>query len=149
MRFEVRADRVDRIEDGTAIVVDYKTGVHGPAEWEGDRPDEPQLLLYAVTAPAPVSGVFFGVLKTGNTGFRGTAVSEDLVPGVRVGENDPDMQERIGDWRGALDRLGRDFMSGVATVDPKKISKTCRHCSLPSLCRIDELTGAAVEGDLD
>ena len=149
VRFEVRADRVDRIEDGTAIVVDYKTGVHGPAEWEGDRPDEPQLPLYAVTAPPPVSGVFFGVLKTGNTGFRGTAVSEDLVPGVRVGENDPDMQERIGDWRGALDRLGRDFMSGVATVDPKKISKTCRHCSLPSLCRIDELTGAAVEGDLD
>ena len=149
VRFEVRADRVDRIEDGTAIVVDYKTGVHGPAEWEGDRPDEPQLPLYAVTAPAPVSGVFFGVLKTGNTGFRGTAVSEDLVPGVRVGENDPDMQERIGDWRGALDRLGRDFMSGVATVDPKKLPKTCMHCSLPSLCRIDELTGAAVEGDLD
>ena len=46
-RFEV--DRLDRLPGGGYAIIDYKTGAVSPAQWEGDRPDAPQLPLYAAT----------------------------------------------------------------------------------------------------
>ncbi len=134
----VRADRVDRLEDRTLVVVDYKSGEYRPSEWEGPRPDQPQLPLYAVTARVAVSGVFFGVLKRGKSGFRGLAAAEGIVPGVKLRPKDIPLDDTIEEWRGVLENLGRDFRDGRAAVDPKSRPKTCRHCSLPALCRIHE-----------
>src|SRR6185295_6851253 len=46
----LKTDRIDRLQDGSHIILDYKTSMHSPKEWEGLRPEEPQLPLYAVTA---------------------------------------------------------------------------------------------------
>ena len=136
----IRADRVDRLEDGKLVILDYKTGECGPSDWKGARPDDLQLPIYAVCADAPVAGVVFARLRTGEAGFRGLAESPGIVPGVRVPEGQPPMEQTIGDWRTVLDRLGRDFREGRAHVDPKDPAQTCRHCALPSLCRIGQGT---------
>ncbi|NIW24862.1 MAG: hypothetical protein GWN29_10010, partial [Gammaproteobacteria bacterium] len=47
--FEVgcRIDRIDTLADGSAAIIDYKTGPSAtPADWFRDRLVEPQLPLY-------------------------------------------------------------------------------------------------------
>ena len=138
VRLTVRADRVDRADDGGDVILDYKTGDHGPAEWEGDRPDAPQLPLYAATADGAVSGVFFGVLKAGRIGFHGISTSDGLMPGTSRGRDKTPLPKRIERWAGVLDRLGREFRNGAARVDPKRGARTCEHCHLSALCRVHE-----------
>lgn len=136
----IRVDRVDRLEDGKLVILDYKSGECGPADWEGVRPDEPQLPIYAVTAEDEVAGVLFARLRTGELGFRGLAETPEIAPGIRVPETQPPMAQTISDWRAVLDELGRGFREGRAHVDPKHPAKTCRYCELPSLCRISQGT---------
>lgn len=140
IKVNIRADRVDRLEDGSLVILDYKTGECGPADWKGARPDEPQLPIYAVSAEAPVAGVVFARLRTGDAGFRGLAESPDIVPGVRVPDGQQPLARTIDEWRAVLDGLGRDFREGRAHVDPKDPAQTCRYCALPSLCRIGQGT---------
>ena len=133
VRCEVRVDRVDRLDDGRHVIIDYKSGQPTPKSWFGDRPDEPQLPLYAVSHQGPLGGVLFGQLRAGETVFKGFAAADGLVPGVKA----RDLGSEIGEWRRVLNRLGADFRAGVADVDPKKPA-TCRHCTLLALCRFSE-----------
>ncbi|MXY49834.1 MAG: hypothetical protein F4Y38_11150 [Gemmatimonadetes bacterium] len=145
----IRADRVDRLEDGKLVILDYKSGECGPADWAGARPDEPQLPIYAVSAEAAVAGVLFARLRTGEPAFRGLAESPDIAPGVRVPEGQPPITQTIDAWRAVLDELGRDYREGRAHVDPKDPAKTCRYCELPSLCRISQGTEEVEEAEND
>ena len=143
----IRADRVDRLDDGTVVVTDYKSSERSPWDWDGDRLAEPQLPLYATTTEETVSGVFFGILETGNTGYRGLAAREGIVAGLKSNRRDPPLAPAIDDWRQVLDRLGSDFRQGRARVDPKKRGETCRFCSLGSLCRIEDSGTTVADGE--
>jgi RecB family exonuclease len=130
---KVKVDRVDRLEDGREVIIDYKTGNTNLRSWLGERPDEPQLPLYAVTHAGRLAGVLFGQLKTGGVGFKGYVAAEDIAPGAETRE----LSEELAVWRGVLDRLGSDFRAGVAGVNPKD-ANACRRCSLVALCRFGE-----------
>jgi RecB family exonuclease len=137
VRFDLRPDRVDRLEDGSIVLIDYKTGDASPARWSGDRPDEPQRPLSAVAhaANARVGGVYYGILRPGRTGFRGIADSTDIAPGTAVA--DEPMEAIVEHWGRQVERLGRAFARAEARVDPKS-AETCRHCALPGLCRVTD-----------
>jgi probable DNA repair protein len=134
----IRADRIDRLDDGTHVVIDYKTSRHGPSEWDGHRPDEPQLPLYAVTAGVPVAAVVFGVVRSGESRFAGLIVSGGMLPGVKAGTGDDALENRVPRWREVLENLASVFRSGKAAVDPKQPHQTCRICGLHGLCRMRE-----------
>ena len=134
----IRADRMDRLENGDFVVLDYKTGECSASDWFGSRPNDPQLPIYAVTAEAPVAGVFYGQLKTGKVAFRGMMDSEGLVPGVKPSRDAVSIDQKIDGWQDVLDQLGDDFREGRAAVDPKDRRKSCQYCALPTLCRINE-----------
>jgi len=146
LQLKIRADRVDQLEDGELVILDYKTGECRPSDWDGSRPDDPQLPIYAATADTPVAGVFFGRLRTGALGFRGLADSEGIVPGVKVPDDQPPLEETIEEWRKVLDRLGSEFRLGQAIVDPKDPGRTCRYCALPALCRIRQPAAELEDG---
>jgi hypothetical protein len=50
LALKVRLDRVDRLADGSRVLIDYKTG-SAAVDWRGDRPDNPQLPIYALLQP--------------------------------------------------------------------------------------------------
>src|SRR5207248_9801368 len=59
----LRIDRVDRLKKGNLVLIDYKSGEPKIKQLEGDRPAEPQLLVYAAAMKQDVDGIFFGQLK--------------------------------------------------------------------------------------
>ena len=143
-------DRVDRLPSGEEIILDYKTGKKEAKEWFGDRPEDPQLPLYAISADCTPAGVAFGIIRDDECIYRGVVRREGLLPGLppkarksnqyllNAGEQ---MPKTIETWRQVLHRLMADFLAGEAAVDPKDGTKTCTqsYCDLQALCRIGEL----------
>ena len=142
----VRIDRIDRLSDGRDIVIDYKTGEAKLSNWDGDRPSEPQVPLYAVTHDRTLGAAALASLKTGQLGF--VAVSSD--PPALPNAKPVDMEEQKAAWRDVLHRLAAAFKEGYAPVDPKK-PQVCENCPLASLCRIHEarLGTSALSGEVD
>ncbi|MSQ51803.1 MAG: PD-(D/E)XK nuclease family protein [Betaproteobacteria bacterium] len=157
-----RLDRMDRLMPGTGAdaqagwaVLDYKTGRAEPGAWLGERPDEPQLPLYAVGnavgggAPAGVVALAFARVSAGNMAFRGIGREQSLIPGVDIIEKQrakaarlyQNWDEVLSGFRRELDALGAEFVRGEARVAPKQGAATCRYCELHALCRISEREG--------
>jgi probable DNA repair protein len=129
-------DRIDELADGRRMVIDYKTGeVVSAAAWDGERPDEPQLPLYAVVMEQAPQAVAFAFVRTGEAAFKGISTSPAAFPGAAEPEVWP---LQLATWRATLERLAGEYAAGRAAVDPKDGYQTCRVCHLHTLCRIDE-----------
>ncbi len=151
---KARLDRMDAIAQGRAII-DYKTGECATSSWLGERPEEPQLPMYAL-AGMDVSVVAFGQVKVGKMGFKGLAREKDLVPGANLVTDDRsraaskyrDWNQLVEGWRVELERIGRAFAAGDARVDPKRGPLTCVNCDQHMFCRIAEKAAFGVrKGD--
>jgi probable DNA repair protein len=126
VQLDLKVDRIDRMPSGKYVVLDYKTSDKLNVEdWDGDRPDAPQLPLYAVKSGREVEGVYYAKLVPGDTRLLGHA-------GEALAWREPE-------WRRVVDQLGSSFLRGDAAVDPKYPGKTCELCDLHSLCRIAEV----------
>lgn len=154
---DVQLDRVDRV-DGRRMLLDYKTGRARRGAWFGERPDEPQLPLYALAldadggAAAPVAAVCFARLKRGEEGFEGVADEPGWAPGIaELGRGSgahkdfADMSALKWHWARVLGELAEAFAGGCAQVDPKP--QACTHCDLGALCRINALRAAGPEDE--
>jgi RecB family exonuclease len=139
-----RIDRMDALESGGHALIDYKTGKPTPNEWLGERPDDPQLPLYALNAKEPISAVAFAKLRTGEMRYMGFSDREDLVPGVKAAK---DWKTLLEGWKKELEALGQGFAAGDARVDPKELLNTCRYCDLQPLCRVYERVNALGEAE--
>lgn len=133
-----RADRIDRLPDGSLCILDYKTGKAAPAQWDDERPEEPQLPLYALAvedAGEAPAALLYARLKRGEFKFLGAAGAEDVAPGVKAAEDWP---EQLSLWRERLSALATEAAAGHAAVSPRNGAETCRYCHLAVLCRIHE-----------
>jgi probable DNA repair protein len=135
LELQVRLDRIDRLPDGREVMLDYKTGKCSPADWEGLRPDQPQLPIYATTHGGELAAIAFAQLAPGKLEFQGHARQPGILPGVSCPSDWTDMVE---EWREVLIGLATGYAEGQAATDPKKRDQTCRICDLHSLCRIRE-----------
>jgi probable DNA repair protein len=142
-------DRIDRLVSGQEIIIDYKTGTVDPKKWFGDRPEDPQLPLYAITAEETPAAVIFSVIRDDGCLYRGVVSREGLFPGLpptdwrsqELTDAGYAMPETINEWRRVLHQLMASFLAGEAQIDPRLGSKTCKDsfCKLQALCRIGEL----------
>ena len=150
LKLQVRVDRIDCIRNGR-VIIDYKTGVVKADAWEGERPDEPQLPLYAGFGQVDeLQGVLLGRVREGETKFIGRVENaDDVVAGDTKLSKPPYRPEMLQAWQSVLLDVGRQFLRGEAQVDPKRYPKTCEFCPLPGLCRIAETDRANGTDDQD
>jgi ATP-dependent helicase/nuclease subunit B len=139
LTLDLRIDRIDLTPAGH-LILDYKTGDASPASWRGDRPDEPQLPLYAVLADQlgrQLAGVAFALLRPGTgMGLKGYAEDPTLLPKPAAMEA-PSLAEQVTRWREILTTLAHAYAAGDTRVDPKLYPKTCERCHQRILCRLD------------
>ena len=144
LTFSGRIDRMDRLQDGGHALIDYKTGRATKSSWLGERPDEPQLPLYAVSAPEDISAVAFATLRAGGMKFSGFSAQEKEIPGVQAAKSWPGL---VATWKKELESLAAGYAGGEARVDPKRGAATCRNCDLQPLCRVHERLNPLAEGE--
>ena len=145
---DTRVDRIDELNDGRRVILDYKTGRVDLADLFGDRLVEPQLPLYGIgEAGETLAAIAFARVRPGECGLKGVARGADLLPGVeafadsrQAGNHDiSGWTELLDRWRSQLEGLGAEFVGGEAAVIPADPKKTCQYCDLFPLCRIDEI----------
>jgi RecB family exonuclease len=134
--FQVRIDRVDRLADGARVLIDYKTGLATP-DWRGDRPDNPQLPIYALLRPAALVAVAYGRVNAAECVFIAeTDRAAVFKPRGQKSslEGMVSLAALIPIWSARIENLAADFAAGRAAVAPTL--KACRTCSLHGLCRV-------------
>jgi len=150
LELDLRVDRMDRVGEGL-LIIDYKTGKAETSQWRGARLDAPQLPLYAALQADDVAAIAFASVNARSAKFRGVGAREDIADGIipahkfaltedkQTGFTWGEIRDRWGGW---LASLARDYVAGLAKVDPKQ-PQTCRLCHLSTLCRVE----TALEGD--
>jgi probable DNA repair protein len=146
LTLKLRLDRVDRLNDNSLLVVDYKTGNVDPKSWDLPRPDDVQLPLYAAFALNPgetPGGLVFAKVRPGDMCFTGkvtnalSTLNNTLSGNSGLVKNALTAQQ-LSDWKRHIEKLARDFLAGCADVDPRDYPATCERCGLYTLCRVKE-----------
>lgn len=130
----VIVDRIDRLADGRAVLLDYKTGSKVTlAGWAEARPSEPQLPIYAAYALAgqPLAAIAFAHLGSQPPRFVGLSDEAKILPEVKslsesrrqFPESDfADWSDLLATWSDRLANLASEIRRGEAAVRYKRDS---------------------------
>jgi len=155
LKLNLRIDRIDELADGSLCVIDYKTGVAKSSQWTGERPDEPQVPLYAMSEidgqDQTVNAVAFAAIRAGECSYEGAtrdralmAKDERALAGIRqipltrgqsLLKEYEDWDAMLTQWQHTLNELAGAHVNGDAAVDPKDGLATCRYCDANPVCR--------------
>jgi RecB family exonuclease len=146
LTLRLRLDRMDRLNDGTLLVIDYKSGDVSPQSWELPRPDDLQLPLYAgfaIDGESEPAGLVFAKVRTGQHCFAGRVAEAraTLLPDLGATSGlvrTRFTHEEMEAWRDYIETMAANFIEGQAEVDPREYPQTCERCGLQTLCRIEE-----------
>lgn len=144
-------DRIDRLEDGRAVVMDYKTGRQLDFKnWAQARITEPQLPIYAafLMGDSEVGAVCFAKVRISDYAFVGLAAAEELVQGAMVFNSKqgrgvwdeaqfPDWPSILAHWKTSITAIARAVKVGDAAVrfdDEKQLA----YCEVLPLLRLPE-----------
>ncbi len=140
LSLSLRVDRVDELEDGSRIVIDYKSGRSSLADWLGERPSQPQLPLYGLAEN--VQALSFAQVRARDCRMQGlgsvegiAGVQSDIAKAVKRYSDCEDWSSLMTQWQQNLGKLATDFLAGYAQVDP--LPAACNYCGLQALCRVD------------
>jgi ATP-dependent helicase/nuclease subunit B len=135
LNFRVRIDRVDRLADGARVLLDYKTGA-ASADWRGERPDNPQLPIYALLRPDALVAVAYAKVNAAESGFVAESERSKIFPRSHETklEGMASFADLVNVWSRRLERIAGEFAAGHAEVAPT--NKACNSCHLQGLCRV-------------
>lgn len=143
-------DRVDTLEDGRLVVIDYKTGSAPDFKnWASDKITEPQLPIYAafILQEADIAAVCFGKLRLTDGGFSGVAAEDEIVPGIKAFNHEknklfdpelfPDWPAIRQHWHTQITHTTQTLKAGVAAVVFES-EQDLAYCDVLPLLRLPE-----------
>ena len=149
LEITLRIDRIDVLNDGSLIIIDYKTGSSTPnnSSWANARITKPQLPLYAalVFKDEQVAAACFAKVDAMNPQFSGVAIS-DVLPEVKpfatlkggsVFAEFADFDAIILHWQQSLTMIAVEIKNGVASVKFEN-ETDLTYCEVKPLLRLPE-----------
>lgn len=152
LELSLRPDRIDELQDGRRLVIDYKTGRPTRGSWLGQRPSDPQLPIYALLDEG-VRGLAFARVRRAEMEF--IALGDEL--GLKEREQSLAAQLKTSPtpvdnwaslsahWRATLEGFASAYARGDAHIDPAP--GACRYCDLASVCRVGHQYGERLDED--
>ena len=127
LALSVRLDRLDRLPDGRAVILDYKTGMapgNPESDWARARPVNLQLPFYAAvlsgdTPDADVAALVLAQVHARQVAAAGLADTELGIAGVTSADASKDFEGQawrdiLLRWRQAVEGLADEYASGYA-----------------------------------
>jgi exodeoxyribonuclease-5 len=121
-------DRIDQLDDGRLVVIDYKSGRAVSADtWADARMREPQLPIYAALAfpDRELAAVALARVTRDEPAFLGVGQDTGLLPGLKSLEEQrwrytedefPDWSALRGLWAERITGVAREVRDGIAAV---------------------------------
>ena len=128
IRLHLRYDRVDRVDGGQVVVLDYKTGAPKRLLDRNGDPKEMQLLTYACAISDPIAGIGLVNIDTRNIAID--AVGRTFTP-------DLDWDAALPRWLERVRNAAGEIRNGDVRINAWQTTKDARPLSL--LSRIGEL----------
>lgn len=137
IEFRVRIDRLDKIlsETPQKWVIDYKTSIPANKPWHEERPEAPQLLLYALLDNS-INALLFVQLKAGRVICSGFSEEVSSVRGISNPKKGESWASYQNQWQQQLTLLAQELHDGHCPPQPTRTS-TCESCEFQNLCRIE------------
>ncbi|WP_376992142.1 PD-(D/E)XK nuclease family protein, partial [Bordetella pertussis] len=126
LALKVRLDRMDRLADGRALIVDYKTGAapgRPESDWARARPVNLQLPFYASVladgADTEVAGLMLAQIHARQVSAQGLAADDLGIEGVTPVEQSKAFEGQpwpriLQRWRAAVEMLADEYANGYA-----------------------------------
>ena len=128
LRLRLRIDRIDRIDDGDLVILDYKTGMRRRLLDRGGDPRDMQLVVYTLGVREPVAGL--GLFNVDSRSIDIDGVGRFLTP-------DLNWDEILAQWQSTVVLAAKDLQQGDVRIDAQQNTQSARPLSL--LSRIGEL----------
>jgi ATP-dependent helicase/DNAse subunit B len=136
----MRLDRVDRLDDNSLLVMDYKTSQQASTQgWYDDRLTSPQIPLYVLSLGQSCQSATLALVKRGDPKFVGISKNQTDIKGIRTTDKDekhwqwPSLQDK---WQQQVNNLAFEIKQGYAAVMPDPTSNPCQYCDCYLVCRV-------------
>jgi hypothetical protein len=107
VRLGLRVDRIDRFDDGSVAILDYKTGSGRKFLDSNGEPADAQLVVYAVAAADPVAALGFYNVDSRETALDGSG---------RDAMGDAAWQEALERWSRSIESAAGEFAAGDVRI---------------------------------
>jgi len=132
VRLSLRIDRLDRLSDGSLVILDYKTGARKRFLDRSGDPNDMQLVVYASAVEETVAGL--GLVNIDSRGVAIDAAGRDFTPKL-------DWDVELGRWKSQVSNAAAELQLGDVRVDALQSVDSARTLGL--LTRIGELRRGA------
>lgn len=124
--FRFRHDRIDQVNDGHVVILDYKTGSPRRLLDRNGEPRDMQLIAYACGIDEPVAGI--GLVNIDSRAINFDGAGEAF-------RSDPDWAEKLMHWRANVMDAARDIGHGDVRINASQTVQAARPLGLLSRFR--------------
>jgi exodeoxyribonuclease-5 len=144
---QVQIDRIDQLDDGQHLIIDYKTGSSlDTRNWSADRLTEPQLPLYAIWYAGlghPVTGIAFARVLPKEPAWAGLAAQERLLPRVMAFDSTINRNRfppyRFPAWADVMAHLQTRLLAVAEEIRAGEAAVRCDDEALLAYCDVKPL----------